>query len=529
MNSRYINAIFAIVCVVLLGLIVVQANWVKNSYRLHEQRFDQEVGLALSNTTHKLEINEAENYFRNAGIPNLGQTLSMIYDTMQTLRQYNDNFMLIDSTGQKAMKFGFSDTTGAFVSRFFGSVTYLQDKAEQIHSQPLDITQIHNPKERERKIIEQQFKKYRHFFEELAVRFMLDDKCLRERIDSATLVNQLAFEIKNVGIESPYEFALYDNFSSAPVIGNLKMDSLEEKSNYYSIPVYSNDFYSNSGFLIVSFPEKTHYILQSMWLIIFTTLAFVFIIAASFGASFYIIFRQKKIDGLKNDFINNMTHELKTPVATISLATQMLQNEKVISSPEKIKRYSEIIDEENKRLTGHIENVLQAARLDRGGLKLKSEKLDIHELLEDIILSFELRLENENGKLQANFKAQQPIINGDKMHITNALSNVIENAIKYRKETPLNVTISTQNSDSGVIITIADNGIGISKENQKMIFEKFYRVPTGNIHNVKGFGLGLSYVKIIVEAHHGTIRVNSELGKGSEFHIHLPFEISNAE
>lgn len=525
MNSRYINAILVVICLVLLGLIVVQVNWVKNSYLLHEQRFDQEVGLALSNTTHKLEINEAENYFRNAGMPNMGQTLSMIYDTVQTLKQYSDNFTLLDSTGQKAMKFAFSDTSGAFVSRFFGSVTYLQEKAEQIHSQTLDVTKIDNPEERERRIIEQQFKKYRHFFEELAVRFMLDDKCLRDRVDSASLVKQLATELKKVGVEIPYQFALYDNFSSTPVLGNLKINSVNDMESYYSIPVYSNDLYRNSGFLIVNFPDKTHYILQSMWLIIFTTLAFVFIITASFAAAFYIIFRQKKIDGLKTDFINNMTHEFKTPVATISLATQMLQNEKVINNPDKIMRYSEMIDEENKRLSGHIENVLQAARFDRGEFKLKLEKIDIHALMQDIAHSFELRIENENGMLQLDLKAKRFVVKGDKLHIMNAFSNIVENAIKYRKEESLKVAISTKDTDSGIIITIADNGIGIPKESQKMIFEKFYRVPTGNIHNVKGFGLGLSYVKIIVEAHHGTIEIHSETGKGSEFKIYLPFEM----
>src|SRR5690606_24840203 len=202
-------------------------------------------------------------------------------------------------------------------------------------------------------------------------------------------------------------------------------------------------------------------------------LAFVFIITASFAVAFYIIFRQKKIDGLKTDFINNMTHEFKTPMATISLATQMLQNEKVISNPEKIKRYSEMIDEENKRLSGHIENVLQAARFDRGEFKLKLEKVDIHTLLKDIVHSFELRIENENGTLQLDLEAKRFVVKGDKLHITNAFSNMVENAIKYRKEEQLSVTISTKDTASGIIISIADNGIGIPKESQKMIFEKF--------------------------------------------------------
>lgn len=524
MNPRYINAILIVICFALLGLVAVQVSLVSRAYFIHEKRFNQEVNLALSNTTHKLEIHEAENYLRGSNAPNFRQTLSSIYDTVETLKLYNDNFMLVDSIGQHAMKFGYSDTTGAFVSRFFGSITYLPEKAGEETAQILDASKITNPEEREREIIAQQFKKYHHFFEELAVRFMLDDKCLRDRIDSAILVNQLNLELKAAGIEAPYEFALYDSYSSSPVFGNLGIDSTQDNSNYYSIPLYTNDLYSNTGLLIVKFPGKARYILESMTLIITVTLLFIFIIAGSFGAAFYIILHQKKIDGLKTDFINNMTHEFKTPVASISLATQMLQNERILESPEKIRRYSELIEEENKRLGGHIENVLQAARFDRGEFKIKTEKVNIHTLLEDIAHSFELRIENEDGKLNLNLQATKSLIKGDRIHLTNVFSNIIENAIKYRREDNLTIAISTQNTGQGILISIADNGIGISKENQKMIFEKFYRVPTGNIHNVKGFGLGLSYVKVIIEAHDGSIKVESELGKGSRFDVYLPFE-----
>jgi len=524
MNPRFINFILIVICAALLGLIVIQVNWVKQSYKLREDRFDQEVYLALNNTTHNLEINEAQNYFRNAGIPNFQKTVSKMYDTVQSMKQLNENFKLIDSIGQHAMKFGFSDTTGAFVSRFFGTVTYLQEKAEEVHKQTLDATHLSDPKERERKLIEQQFVKYNRFFEELAVRFMLDDKCLQERIDSNLLKASLDHELKNVGVGLGYSFALFDDFSTSPVVGTLRNISKSEVPKYYSIPIYANDFYRNSGLLVVSFPHKANYILQSMWLIIATTLAFVFIIMASFGASFYIIFRQKKVDQLKNDFINNMTHEFKTPVATISLASQMLLDEKVVSNPEKIRRYADMIGEENKRLSGHIENVLQAARFDKGDFKLKIENLDMHDLLEDIVNSLLFRVENEGGKIDLHLDATQWIIKGDKFHLTNGIYNILENAIKYRKEESLEINISTYSNAKGVTISIQDNGIGISKENQKMVFEKFYRVPTGNIHNVKGFGLGLSYVKIIVDAHHGSIIVDSILGKGSRFDIFLPFE-----
>jgi signal transduction histidine kinase len=218
-----------------------------------------------------------------------------------------------------------------------------------------------------------------------------------------------------------------------------------------------------------------------------------------------------------------MTHEFKTPVASISLATQMMKNEGILSNPEKIKRYAGIIEEENKRLSGHIENVLQVARYDKGEFKLNITDININELLADISDSLELRVTNDNGELIRHLDAPNDLIRGDKAHLTNVFYNVLENAIKYRKESDLKITLSTQSNSKGVWISVEDNGIGISKDDQKMIFEKFYRVPTGNIHNVKGFGLGLSYVKIIIDAHRGSIKLDSELGKGSKFEIFLPY------
>jgi two-component system phosphate regulon sensor histidine kinase PhoR len=200
----------------------------------------------------------------------------------------------------------------------------------------------------------------------------------------------------------------------------------------------------------------------------------------------------------------------------------MLKNEKVMENKEKILNYSNIIDEENKRLSGHIENVLQAARLDRGEYKLKITEVNINELLDDIADSLELRIQNEHGNLVRNLKAEKSVVKGDSFYLTNAFYNLFDNAIKYKKEGHLKICVTTKNISKGLAIIIEDEGIGISKENQKKIFEKFYRVPTGNIHNVKGFGLGLSYVKVILNMHDGDIKVDSEAGKGSRFEIFLP-------
>jgi two-component system phosphate regulon sensor histidine kinase PhoR len=514
MQFKSINTIIVVTCMVLVGLVGIQVAWIWQSYTLREERFDQGVLQAMNQVAQTLELNEADTYFHNAGYPNMGKMVNKMYDTVQSMKEYNNNFRLIDSMGQHAIKFGFSDTSGAFVSKFIGTVTYLQEHPAALTEDKFDIAHPVSKAERERKLIEEQFKKYNHLFQDLAVKFMLDDKCLHDRLDSERIGSLIEKEITEAGIQTSYRYAVFDHFSHVPIIGTLKDVPKSVKMNYYTMPLFANDLYKNSGILVLYFPNKKNYLFQSMWLMLATTLTFVLIIAGAFGTSFYIIFRQKKLDLLKTDFINNMTHEFKTPVASISLATQMMKNERILNDPEKIKRYSGIIEEENKRLSGHIENVLQVARYDKGEFKLNISEIHINELLTDICDSLELRITSEDGQLLRHLNATNDLIRGDKSHLTNVIYNVIENAIKYRKEEPLHIVVSTATTGKGVTISV---------ENQKKIFEKFYRVPTGNIHNVKGFGLGLSYVKIIIDAHGGSIKVSSELNKGSKFEIYLPF------
>jgi signal transduction histidine kinase len=528
MNSRLVNSIIIGITIALIGLMYIQIRWIKQNYAVREERFDQGAYVALSNVQQNIERNEATVYFGKTGLPDAGKTINTMYDTVQSIKSFHPKINLVDSVGQQAMKFGFSDTSGAFVSKFMGSITYLQERAKKLHEYNTDKDLFKNDIDRERHIIDMQFRKYNHMFQDLAMQFMLEDKCLRDRLSSKQLEVLLATELKKEGINTPFQYALFDNWSEGMLYGNLQIKKEQAQStNFYSIKLFPNDLYENSGFLVINFPEKKNYIFQSMWLMLSATAAFIFIILASFGGSFYIIYRQKKLDELKTDFINNMTHEFKTPVATISLASQMLKNDKVLNNKEKILNYSTIIEEENKRLSGHIENVLQVARLDRGEFKLKENDVNLNKLIEEITDSLELRIQNENGELVKHLLAQQPVVKADAFHLTNALYNIFDNAIKYKKETHLKITVTTLNNAKGVTVIIEDEGIGISRENQKKIFEKFYRVPTGNIHNVKGFGLGLSYVKVIITAHGGEIKVESEQGKGSRFEIFIPYSSVN--
>ncbi|MBL0308273.1 MAG: HAMP domain-containing histidine kinase [Bacteroidetes bacterium] len=527
MNTRLVNIIIAGISIALIGLIYIQVRWIKENYLVREERFDQGVYLALNNLSREIERTEATNYFAAMGLRESGRDMEQVYDSVASVRSENARYSLVDSMGQHAMKFGFSDSGGRFISKFMGSITYLQEKAMRLHQ--LNVKDVASREEaRERHIIEMQFKKYNHMFQDLAMQFMLDDKCLKDRVNGDAVQAMLKNELKKEGIHTPFEYAIFDNWSSGMLYGDL-LASREEalSTHFYSIRLFPNDLYENSGVMVINFPEKRNYIFHSMWMILSATAAFILIILGSFAGSFYIIFRQKKLDELKTDFINNMTHEFKTPVATISLASQMLKTEKVLGDKERILNYSNIIDEENKRLSGHIENVLQVARLDRGEFKLKPEPINIHELLNDIADSLALRIQNKQGTLSREFRAANALITGDVFHLQNAIYNLFDNAIKYKSEEKLNITISTKNNAKGIILSFKDDGIGISKEAQKRIFEKFYRVPTGNIHNVKGFGLGLSYVQVIVNMHGGDIRVESEPGKGSLFIVFLPFDFVN--
>jgi two-component system phosphate regulon sensor histidine kinase PhoR len=233
------------------------------------------------------------------------------------------------------------------------------------------------------------------------------------------------------------------------------------------------------------------------------------------------LLRQKKLSEIKTDFINNMTHEFKTPLATISLAVDALRNEKVLAQPEKMTYFSGIIKEENKRMNKHVETILQAALLDKQELKLDMKKVNAHRLIESALNNYQLQIKDKEGKVDLNFDAKYDEIIADEAHFTNLLSNLVDNAIKYSKE-QLAIKITTSNHGKFLQIKIQDNGIGMNKETVKRVFEKFYRAHTGNIHNVKGFGLGMSYVKTVIDVHKGRIKVDSTLGKGSCFTVEVP-------
>lgn len=257
-----------------------------------------------------------------------------------------------------------------------------------------------------------------------------------------------------------------------------------------------------------------------------SSIILILVILFAFGYTLYIMLRQKKISEIRNDFVNNMTHELKTPISTISLASQMLNDNTIPNTMKNIDHLSRVINDESKRLSSQVEKVLQAAIFEKGKLNLKIRRLDAHEIITNVVKSFLIQIKSRNGQITRNLDAEYSIVNIDEVHFSNVILNLLDNALKYTHGKP-QITISTSDKKQYLSILVEDNGIGISKENQKKVFERFYRVPTGNVHNVKGFGLGLSYVKKVVEEHNGKIYIESEINVGTKFEILIPIAKEN--
>ncbi|MGM9696348.1 MAG: sensor histidine kinase [Alloprevotella sp.] len=344
---------------------------------------------------------------------------------------------------------------------------------------------------------------------------------LAERVDFKKLDRNIKIALRNNGVELNYHFRV--TTSDGREVYRCSDYTDEGAASSYRIDLFPNDQTAQVGVLIVHFPDMKTYLFSNvrfmMPAILFTLFLFIIFVVMT-----YLLIRQRRMSEIKNDFINNMTHEFKTPISTISLAAQMLNDPTVGKSEAMFKHISGIINDETKRLRFQVDKVLQMSMFDRGAMKFHPQELDLHTVIGDVVNTFRLKVQNIGGEITANLNATDTYIYVDEMHFTNVLFNLLDNAVKYRdEERNLTLKIGTRNTKNGRIqITISDNGIGIKRENIRKIFDRFYRVHTGNRHDVKGFGLGLSYVKNIVDASDGSIHVESELGKGTQFVITLP-------
>lgn len=359
-------------------------------------------------------------------------------------------------------------------------------------------------------------------FEDLETELSEVNVPLKKRINPLYLDSMLRAEFQNAGINSYYAYQVASARKfGALIFRNASMAVDFEPENTYKTVLFPNDMIRDAGMLMVTFPNKNSVILSNMGFMMGSSAALLLILLFCFGFTIHLIIRQKKISEMKTDFINNMTHEFKTPVATIMIASEALKDPEITEDKSRITRLAGIIYDENVRLGNHIERVLNIAKIDKGDLKLDFKPVDMNELISVVCDSMQLQFQKKEAIIKLHLDADKATVNGDELHLSNVIYNLVDNALKYSNDTP-EISITTLTYGRNLIIRVADKGIGISKDQLSRIFDQFYRIPTGNLHDVKGFGLGLSYVNNIIRRHDGSIKAKSEKENGSEFEITIP-------
>jgi two-component system phosphate regulon sensor histidine kinase PhoR len=523
MSRKFLWIIAIFMGFAMIALIIVQTYWINNAYRIKEKQFSQLVNRALYNVVSELQEREAVWHIMEETQP----LDTSWQEEMAYFEQYNlDINATIGPDGQLDQSVYFSQRSNQ--DQHKSELTIIADDSIlRIKQNPglvyVDTGQEDNihlyQSQNIRRTIEKKMAEDRIFIDRIMKRMIRPNAPIEKRIDPAQLDNVIKRQFQNSGIDVGYEFAiLRENMEPAFESSNYYHD---DETEYFVTALFPQDIFSRTGYLSLYFPRKASFLLKSLGFMGTSSIILTLVIILSFSVTIFIIFRQKRLSEIKNDFVSNMTHELKTPISTISLASQMLNDESIPAESKNYGNISRIIGDESKRLGYQVEKVLQMAIFDQGRIKLKKKKTDINELIHNVITNFTLQIENKNGAIKEDYSAENAVLHVDNVHFTNMISNLVDNAIKYSREEPA-ISVSTLNRNEKLIIRVKDSGIGIKKEDQRRIFEKFYRVPTGNIHNVKGFGLGLSYVKKIAEEHHGFLKLKSEPGMGTEFEISFP-------
>jgi two-component system phosphate regulon sensor histidine kinase PhoR len=564
MTKGSITLIVVLMSLASFGLMAFQSYWISNAIRINQERFDQNVLQALSGTIAELEKGEASDIVLNKLILDsaLQETVFKKIDpielSIEAVTSYNRpslvDTMLSYSVPQVSATFrrmllsrGVDISVLSELETFFAYMTpeiastmftpdemqiLLEEKERQLdymsknqgyprraQSSPsgirgeINITDDALDKIRKTNL---KIELMNQAFAELAE----GQQAILDRLDTSFVRKLLKKQLIEKGISQDFELGLLNDKSEIMPIGKVA-DPVRLKSQGVQAKLFPNDILGKDNFLFVFFPEKNSHVIRQVWLPISSSIVFILVIVFCFIYAIKVIIRQKALSDTKNDFINNMTHEFKTPLATVSLAVEALQDPELSAQDKFRSRYLGIIKDENKRLVTQVEKVLQAAALDKKDFNLKLESVNLSELLESTVDHISLQIEKRGGKIDFVNKLRNPEIQGDAFHLTHIFNNLMDNANKYSRENPV-IRVEAWDDADQVVVTIKDQGIGMSKDAVKKIFDKFYRVPTGNVHDVKGFGLGLSYVKTMLEAHKGEIHVQSELGKGSTFTINLP-------
>ena len=545
MNRKKFTGLIIMMVLSIIGIIWVQTVWIKRAVDIQNESFNNAVTMSLINAASSIEYSRRMNFFNNfmpsdpinfddsasdvTGYLSIGSYSSVPGDNFRfsiTNRSVTGN---ADSSGKGAVvNKSYTITNGtSYVS---DSDTYLvaPDKTGKLNI--IKKGDGINTNSRAVYVKQNEFlnwvKKRSSEFQNMSDQMINDiyqwEKTLE--LDNTEIDYTLKQTLAYTNIITPFEFAIIKNgvVQDGTFKKSQKNDFLKSK---YMVRLFPDNLIRQDLILSVIFPERTNYVLGSMLWILGGSLLFSLFILATFGLSLYFIIRQKKISEMKSDFINNMTHEFKTPIATISLAADTITNSRVISDENSIRHFIGMIKKENSRMNKKVETILQIASLDKKEIEFKYEHISLHTIIAHAVETIEIQVHQRNGKIHLNLNAEDPFIYGDSEHLTNLVNNLLDNAIKYSPEMP-EITVTTKNCEKGIILNVEDKGMGMTKAVQSKIFERFYRQSSGNVHDVKGFGLGLNYSRSIIEAHKGTINVYSEPGKGSRFEIFLP---SNSE
>ena len=498
-----------------LALLYLQLSYIEEMAKMKKEQFDESVNRSLYQASRNLEVNETLRYLEKD--VNETERRAFRQDSVSSHGDLNGGVV------QHSHQYAVAGKDGTIYSSFqLKTITTKPSTIPKAMILRSDKNSISEASKSLQEIVRNRYVYQKALLDEVVynILYTASEKPLRERINFKLLDQDIRAELLNNGINIPYHFTV----STADGREVYRCpDYTEDGLPYtYSQVLFRNDPSSKMGIVRIHFPDINGYIYSSVRFMI-PSVVFTIVLLITFIFTIVVIFRQKRYTEIKNDFINNMTHELKTPIASISLAAQMLNDNSVGKSPALLSHLGGVINDESKRLRFLVEKVLQMSMFDRKKAVFKKKELDLNEMVENIANSFTLRVEHTGGKIYTEIEAIDSAIYVDEMHFQNVIFNLLDNAVKYRKQDmPLDIYMKTWNDDLHLYLSIRDTGMGIKKENLKKIFEKFYRVHTGNLHDAKGFGLGLAYVKKIIDLHKGTIHVESEFGKGTKFTITLP-------
>ena len=522
MNKMFFRFLVVLMSLSLIGIILVQVYWFEKSFENHEVQFKYHVKQVLGNVAVKLQKYEAYTFYEKYNrlkdsigkIPQKSDFLEFGYYQ----RDSRTNETIVYSNSLISEDYGI---TSSFFDKKLDSIklkSFSSKRKTEVYHENIDNygqRSLHPDVKIEKtgptNLLDGV--QFEIFFKDIAA-----TKPIQERVNNEMLLKLLSNELKVYGVNTPFEFSVYSNGLATKI----KSEGFKyDKTITYATPIFIDNDGNNKYQLLVTFPNKEKFLFSEFIGICILSIIFTLIIVVAYASALNQLIKQRQISEIKTDFINNMTHEFKTPIATINLALDAIKNPKVIEDKEKVHRYLQMIRDENKRMHAQVENVLRISKLEKRELDISKESNNIHDIIEDAIEHVNLIVEDRHGKITPHLKASRTTVLLNSNHFTNVIVNILDNAIKYSAEAPV-IEVYTENIKDFVVLKIKDNGIGMSKAAQKRIFEKFYREHTGDLHNVKGHGLGLSYVKRILDDHNCQIFVESEKGKGSTFIIKIP-------